>query len=180
MAIRRNMTSTLETLLHDFDGNSVSMLSEARAKCSKQPGYLDELVRLCAHPQAEISNGATWILKAEVDDGFRLDTQHVDTIARALKHLSSWQAHLHICQAIDGFLLTESQVNSFIDWASSLADHPRPFVRAWALHVVVCLGMQFDRFRHLPQQALDRAKDDRAASVRARARNLIKKFGLAQ
>lgn len=169
------MSSRLENQLRDFDGVAVSILSEARVHCRDMPEYFDELVTLCFDPQSAVANGATWILKAETEDGIRLAPELVERIARSLDRVQSWQAKLHICQSVEGFQPTADQADRFFAWATSLADHPRPFLRAWSLHVRVVLGLKFEKHLRAAQIALAAADDDKAASVRARARQLRKR-----
>ena len=65
-------TGQLEQYLADYDGKAVSLLSEARAVCQTAPEYLEELVSLCVDPRPFVSDGATWLLKAELEDGLAL------------------------------------------------------------------------------------------------------------
>ncbi len=162
----------LETSLQEFDGVAVSVLSETRAAHRDRPGFVDEIVRLCADQRSSISHGAAWILKAEADDGARFGTRVTGALVEQLENISAWQSQLAICQSVTAFDFDAADAASFCTWASSLANHPRPFLRAWSLHARVILGV---RLRH-PKAALlndiEAATQDDAASVRARARNL--------
>ena len=170
------MTSDLERHLLEFDGVAVTILSEARAACRDAPGYSDDLIRLCCDPRAGIAAGATWILKAEADDGARFDATTITPLMTALGSLPSWQASLHVCQAAEALQLSPEQAGAFFDWAASLTDHARPFLRAWSLHAMVITALSFDSYRDAAEAALAAADDDPAASVRARARKLGKRL----
>jgi len=167
--------STIEDHLEAFDGVAISVLSEARAAFRDTDGYLEDLFRLCGDPRANICVGATWMLKAEADAGGRFATELTDRLVQVLDLIPSWQAKLHICQAIDAFDLTEDQARTVFTWSASLADHEKPFLRAWSLHAAVRLGLKFEELRPASEAALESAHQDPAASVRARARNLRKK-----
>ena len=166
------MTSKLKNLIQNFDGVAVSILSEARTVCQSEPDYLDDLTALCFASSPTVSNGATWILKAELESSSELPPELTNRIVTSLGKLQSWQAKLHLCQSEDRLRLTEDQANLFIEWARTLAEHRRPFVRAWSLHARVVIGRKFEKHRQDAADALNAAKCDPAASVRARARNL--------
>ena len=168
------MTYLLRPYLEDFDGVAISILSEARATAREKNGYLEELVALCSDPDPKISDGAAWILKAEADDGMRFQSTLIAPLIGTLEDIPSWQAKLTICQSVEAFELTATQANTFITWASTLADHERPFLRAWSLHARIIIATQFEKYRKAALSALEVAENDDAASVRARARNLRK------
>lgn len=170
------MTSDLEQHLQAFDGVAVSILSEARFACRDAPGYVDELMRLCLDPRPHIAEGATWILKAEADDGAQFEPEAIEHLVSALDALASWQAELHICQSAEALMFTPNQARVFFDWAASREDHRRPFLRAWSLHAMVTTALRFDGFRSASETALSSADRDEAASVRARARALRKRL----
>ena len=166
------MSLELEDRLLDFDGNAVSILSEARSSCHDIPGYFNELFRLCIDRRPNVSIGATWILKTEADEGAGFDTELTDQLLEALDEISSWQAKLHILQSVEAFEFNANNARQFFDWATLLTDHSRPFLRAWSLHALVMVGLKFQEFRHESRRALAVAEEDSAASVRARARRL--------
>lgn len=166
------MTSDLERHLQEFDGVAVSTLREARSACRENLGYFEELIRLSRDPRPNIADGATWILKAEADDGARLEPETIEPLVSSLHTLTSWQAKLHICQSVEALMLTPAQAGLFFDWAASLADHRRPFLRSWSLNAMVIIALRFDAFRSAAETALSTADHDKAASVRARARKL--------
>jgi len=162
----------LRARLEEFDGVAVSMLSEARTNCRKHAGFLDDLITLSFDPDARVADGATWILKAELEDGAKLLPDQTERLVSSLGALTSWQSLLHVFQMIERVPLDESQAGRVVRWARSHAGHKRPFVRAWSLHAVVVLGRTFPKFRPDAEAALERGEADPAASVRARARRL--------
>ena len=168
--------SRLEHRLLEFDGVAVSILSEARMACREESGFHEELLALCFDERSAVADGATWILKAELEDGWELPSDLTDYLAASLRKLHSWQAILHVCQVVEYLLLTPAQASLLMKWVRRQAGHSRPFVRAWALHARVALGRRFKEHHDEAEQALARAEKDTAASVRARARNLRKTF----
>ncbi|WP_371224356.1 hypothetical protein [Roseovarius sp. 2305UL8-3] len=164
--------SQLETYLREFDGVAVSALSEARVAFRDAEGYLDEVIALCGHEEQLLSQGATWILKAELEDGAKLSPQQVSRVMAVLQKVTAWQAALHLCQCLDRLDLDPNQAQATIAWASSYSGHPRPFLRAWSLHVQVMLGCRVKTAWPHVRTVLEEAEHDTAASVRARARKL--------
>ncbi|MDW3223319.1 MAG: hypothetical protein R8G34_10595 [Paracoccaceae bacterium] len=170
------MRSELERRLQEYDGVAVSILSEAKTAYRSIPGYFEALLRLTGEPRQHTSEAASWLIKAEADDGTQFDIEFTDQLSQVLHDIHPWQAKLHILQSIESFELERAQAQRFFDWATSLADHPRPFLRAWSLHTRVVIGSQFADFRHKAKMALTAAGSDSAASVRARARKLSQQF----
>ncbi|MEM8950998.1 MAG: hypothetical protein AAGA21_20025 [Pseudomonadota bacterium] len=121
-----------------------------------------------------MSIGATWIIKAELEEGATLSPALTERLIGSLNRLKAWQAMLHVCQIVDDLQLDADQAGRMTDWAKSLAGHSRPFLRAWSVHVRVALGRRFEDYQHEVDVALAAAERDLAASVRARARQLKK------
>ena len=91
-----NEKKRLENELKKFDGVAVSLLSEARIKCRDTPDYFDELIRLSFDPRETISAGATWIIKAELEEGGTLKLNQIEKIVALLNNEMPWQSMLHI------------------------------------------------------------------------------------
>jgi hypothetical protein len=164
--------SLLKDRLEDAAGTSVTLLSEARSAFRGDPEFLNTLTACCLDPDPAVSAGATWILKAELEDGTRLPPPLAVQLVRGLDRLTAWQAMLHICQCTDYLDLARPEARSLCLWAEPLTGHKRPFVRAWALHARVTMGLRHAALMPLAEAALAQAADDPAASVRARARKL--------
>ena len=91
-----NEKNRLENELKKFDGVAVSLLSEARIKCRDTPDYFDELIRLSFDQRETISAGATWIIKAELEEGGTLKLNQIEKIVALLNNEMPWQSMLHI------------------------------------------------------------------------------------
>ena len=158
--------------LLEFDGAAVSVLSEARADCRGHDRFFEDLIALSADPCGSVADGATWILKAELEDGAELTPQLAEVLVSALDRLTSWQSVLHVFQIIDKVRLNEAQAGRVIQRAKSFTVDKRPFLRAWSMHAIVVLGRAFVQYQHEAETALKQGEADKAASVRARARQL--------
>ena len=91
--------SKIKKAIENFDGVAVSILSEARVKFCDNPGYVDELVRLSFDKRTNISMGASWILKAELEEGETLTVDQTEKIISSLNSNLPWQTMLHLCQS---------------------------------------------------------------------------------
>ncbi|WP_298845284.1 hypothetical protein [uncultured Roseobacter sp.] len=164
----------LRTELAEYDGRDTSTLSEITRRHRDQPGFLTALVALAPDQDTTISDGATWILRAELEAGRTLSPRSVRTLTKVLPRITAWQAQLHICQSIGCIDIPAALVPALGHWLRARLDAPRPFLRAWALDALVGLYGNTPEIRSL----LDQMESDSAASVRARVRNLRRRAGV--
>jgi len=158
----------LATAIRESEGRSTTLLSEAAHRYRNEPGYLDALVLLSAQPERDVSDGATWMLKAALQEGRRLSEEQLTTLLAALPAIEAWQAQLHLCQSIAMLGVPKPCRTRLAAWLRDRLDAPRPFLRAWALDALCHLEGKTEETLSL----LDRMSADKAASVRARARAL--------
>ncbi|NRB05772.1 MAG: hypothetical protein HRU30_21215 [Rhodobacteraceae bacterium] len=164
--------SDLENRLLEFDGVAVTILSEAREACGEMADYWPELVRLSPSSEGHISAAATWIIKAELEDGATPPAPALANLISALSDISAWQAQLHLCQCLHLASLSTDQARAAAKWATGFAIHKRPFLRAWSLNLRAALGVNHAVLAKDGQKARETALADTAASVRARARHM--------
>lgn len=166
----------LRSVLSQFDGKNISILTEIQRNHQQDPAYLADLVTFLSEKTPYLSAGASWILKAEVINAEILSDDLCAKLIKALPDIQDWQTALHLLQLMDKLSLTEAQIIIIIQWAQIYQQHQRPFLRAWSLHIIVQLGCQIPDL--LPKNdlvdAINAAGQDPAASVRARARQLQK------
>lgn len=167
------MLSELKDRLAAYDGKLVDPLTQTRGACGEMPGYRTALVTLCSDPQSTVAEGASWLLKADLEDGVRLDAEQTEALSQLLAEVPPWQAQLHLCQMIDKLDLTGTQAERFMLWATGLEQAGRrPLLRAWRAHLMVVIGATFAAHRAVAEDVLNAAEQDKAASVRARAKHL--------
>ncbi len=164
--------SKLLKVLSAFDGKAISILSEAQAKYGEASTFLSELIELTASQEPNVSDGATWLIKANLEQGTRLTTVQTRNLIKNLEHVTTWQAQLHLCQSFDYLTIAGAQASSIADWLTPLLKHKRPFIRAWSMNAFHILADQHKKFSRQAKAALAEAEKDPAASVRARARNV--------
>lgn len=159
--------------LAQYDGRNPAILSEVSERHRTRQGFLSELIVLAPDDEAVISEAATWILKAEIEDGQALAPHCVEQLILCLNGVTAWQAQLHICQSIGKIDVPHGLVLDLSQWLETLLVAPRPFLRAWALDALCQLQGSSPETNAL----LAQMETDDAASVRARVRNLRRKFG---
>lgn len=160
----------LEEVLGRCDGKATDVLAEIRATFGSQKTFLSELVPLAAHKDAIVSDGATWLIKAVLDDGGRLTDSETEALLGRLDAITSWQAQLHICQSVRHLAVPKHLASTCADWFEALRKSNRPFLRAWSMDALQELASQDVEFAGRAAAALQAAEQDPAASVRARAR----------
>lgn len=158
--------SVLRECFAAYDGRSPALLSETADRFRDREGFLQAVLLLVADEHRMISEGATWVLKSELEKGACLDRALTARLIADLDKLTAWQAKLHICQIVGHFVVPEGDRETLRRWLIGLLDADRPFLRAWAL----------DGLCTLPdtpvEMFLDRLEQDDAASVRARVRKI--------
>ena len=156
----------LRQALDSFDGNAVSMLSEIDAQFSGSEHYGSAVIALIGDEAPLIQRGASWLLHHG-----RLTPQDVASrrLAEQLGVVTDWQAALHLLQ-FAATADTDLPPQSWAPFAKSYLDHKRPFLRAWSMAALCRLAETATSLRPDAKRAHQAALEDKAASVRARAR----------
>lgn len=161
--------------LAEYDGRSPTILSEISVRHRDKAGFQSDLVDLVLDEVPTIAEGATWMLKADLEQGCVLSPQDIERLASQVSGVKTWQTQLHICQSIR-YLKVPKQVEQNIEnWLTKLLDTRRPFLRAWSVDAYCRL---LGGNSHKTKSLLERMEKDEAASVRARVRNLKHEFGV--
>lgn len=162
---------TLEQALRAFDGKATTILTETRAAFGDSETYLSDLIRLVAHDEPRIGDGATWLIKAHLDHGGRLTPRQTEDLIGHLGIAPSWQSQLHLCQLIRHLEVSALLADACADALMPLLQHDRPFLRAWSMDALQHVASRNPKLAARAAKALAAAESDPAASVRARARN---------
>ena len=160
----------LREALGNFDGKAVSMLSEIRAEFGGRKAFVAELVDLAADDDPAVSDGATWLIKNQLEEGVRLTATQMKTLLDRLDAITTWQAQLHLCQSVRYLDVPARRSGALADWLEHLLHGDRPFLRAWSMDALQRLAARNAELKKRASAALDAAERDPKASVRARAR----------
>ena len=136
------------------------------------------LVELCSDDDANTQIGASWLLRARLE---QLDATDVDIgpgfVAELAAHLPAirepW-ARQHVCQCLGVLVIPAPHAPEFTTFLRAAADAEPKFLRAWGLDGFVRLSWQHPELAAEASERLRSAEEDEAASVRARARNLLR------
>lgn len=150
-------TATLEALLSEgaVDGMAVQHL------VNRIPSY-----------DANAEVGATWLLLEALKSGSRFNAPTQAACLDAMTQLKRWESKLHMARAVEFLALSDAQAESVSEILRSWASDSAAFLRAWSVTALVQLAKRHPALETAADAALARAKNDPAASVRARLRRL--------
>lgn len=157
-----------------FDGTHVEPLREAADATEATPAVIDRLIDVGFGGEQNPQIAATWLLKHCLDRGFVLTDAQNGAIADGLGRLTDWQAQLHLAQSFRRLRCTDEQAARVVEVLKAWFRSDRKFLRAWACDALWQLGKRHEGVRDTAFETLLAAEADPAASVRARARNLLK------
>ena len=144
----------LHATLAAWDGKRTDTLRALAGQLTEEDR--PALLRACRSNDELTARAASWVLKACYEAGMDI-AYPADMLSDELH----WEVALHLLQS-----LQHVAVDIPPELVGRYLDHKKPMVRAWALDAYVRLGA-LDA-----ADVLQRAQEDPAASVRARARNL--------
>lgn len=162
----------MKQVLSAYDGKAISLLTELAVRVHLRPDYMMTLIALMGRGEGHVSDGATYLIKRALEEGAHLDDDQMDALLANLPALSAWQAILHMCQSVRLLTLMDEHADPLAEWLAGHLDHARPFIRAWSVDGLCHIGERFPAHHARAFAALEAARADDAASVRARVRNL--------
>ncbi|MEM9234829.1 MAG: hypothetical protein AAGA69_11420 [Pseudomonadota bacterium] len=169
------MSSTADRILEaiaKYDGKHTVALASSFATLSGENDFVATLLDLTLSDTARQREASSWMILQAARQGHNLTTTEYRNLEGVLDHCTDWPSQLHICQIIALSAPPEELCDSFVDWLTPLLSHGRPFLRAWSLSALARIASSCSRHRDTAKIALSEATEDKAASVRARARRL--------
>lgn len=152
--------SRLRTALMAFDGVHTAPLVAAKDVARAD---LDGLVALC--DDADCAVAATWVVKALAEEGVAVDLRGV---IATLGRQTHWAAQLHVLQSVRFAPDAVENVEDIRD----LLNAKKALVRVWALDAFVRVADLRADLREEARALVSAALAGKAASLRARARDL--------
>lgn len=169
------METTISDLRLDllaFDGRNLTALKEIAARHDGDLGYVDGLVALADITDRQVSHGATWLVKAYLEEGGEVTKSQSRMLISKLETVENWASQLHLCQVVRYLRPSAQEAEAIVRWLWPLLSHDRPFLRAWSLDALCHIAADYFAYADRAEEALNSASGDPAASVRARAKNL--------
>lgn len=166
--------SELKAALEVRVGTSHKQMLEAiRDRFEPTPAVLREAVDLAADADDLTATGATWVLRAWVENGAAFGPRLVQRLANRLGKIGCHWAQLHVCQTMRSLRVPAAQAPKFAAFFLAGLSAKRPLVRGWAMDGLFRLACEHDEYEPAASAALQQALGDRAGSVRARARLIL-------
>jgi hypothetical protein len=159
--------------LKQWDGKSADAIGSIYRSACDSPGFEDELIRLLQREDCQ--TGASWCLKAWLEQNHGLDQTQSDAILDSLPHLDDWQSKLHVLQCLPYLKISAKTKGTVEHFLRQNLSAENKFVRAWCYNGCYELACDYPEYRQQAQQFFDMAMRDEAASVKARIRKLQKK-----
>ena len=164
---------SLKQEILEWDGKSIDDIKKIFEAFKAHANFIDSITVLILERDSQ--NGATWLLKAWLESGNKLNQKQIDVIYNALKCLQHWVAKLHVLQCIPYLPIVKSERKSVELFLRITLTDPNKFVRAWSYNGFYELASQHSEYIDETKRFFEMAMVDEAASVKARIRNIMKK-----
>lgn len=161
----------LEIKILSCDGKSAHTMADIFKVHHHDINFIDILVKLLEVPESQIC--VTWLLKAYVENGQVISARHSSVIIEQLNTLSDWEAKLHILQCMPDLIIQESNKSTVEQFLRSTLKDKNKFLRAWSYNGFFVLARQFPEYEKETRQLFDLARQNEAASVKARIRSIM-------
>lgn len=162
----------LRSRLTAFDGKAVSILSEIAVSFEKTPDLMRGLITLTGDSDPMIQRGASWIVLDRMKAGIPLSQPNWRKLTEMLDKITDWMAVLHVLQSLEQQDPPKNCAPPLARFSARYLDHPRAFLRAWAMSAIHTLSTQDQTLTIQAKRAVAAGLEDPGASVRARARKL--------
>lgn len=162
--------------LRRFDGKHSEPLVSVADDIISSGGRFDELLAIAEQDDVKLQVAATWVLKRCCGNGISFGPQTTNGLIELLSRVSHWEAQLHLLQIIPSLTIPPDKISKLWRTLIELTDDPNNFVRAWSYNLLAEIGNQQSRRRKKVLELLESAEQDKAASVRARIRQIRKRL----
>jgi len=165
--------------LRQFDGKRTVDLERLSDSLPRSDDTVARLLALAEHDEMTVQVGATWILKRWLEEGGPHVERSAVHLVQLLTHATHWQARLHLLQMLASLCVPVESLSVLAKELSGLLMDDNKFVRAWALSTLANVANQNDALRQKVISMMKNAGNDDAASVRARVRQIQKRYSWA-
>lgn len=162
--------------LRKFDGKRTAELERLSDSMPRNDDSVAQLLALAEHDDTTVQVGSTWILKRWLEEGVCQVEKAAATFVQLLKHATYWEVRLHLLQMLVSLRVPARTVPRLTTLLPNLLVDDNKFVRAWALSVLAGIADQRESMREEVLSTIQVAANDDAASVRARVRQIQKRY----
>ena len=163
----------IERKIAKWDGKSAGYIKAVYASHKEDNHFPIKILSMLEHAPLEL--GATWLLKAWLESGNRLDSKQVKKVYRSLSNFEHWGARLHVLQSMPFMPIGRPECEKVYNFLKNNLSDTNKFVRAWTYNGFYELARQYPEYVDKTKKYFELAMKDEAASVKARIRNLLKK-----
>lgn len=162
--------------LQDFDGKRTGVLEQLDASLPRDDSSATQLLEIAKHPNTNLQVAATWILKRWSEDGDPHIEDAAASLVELLKNAVHWEVRLHLLQMLSRTRIPSTSLSILKKELQCLMADKNKLVRAWSIGVYVAAADQNDALRAGAIAILEKTDLDEAASVRARIRQIRKRY----
>jgi hypothetical protein len=162
--------------IQDFDGKRTAVLERLNATLPRNGSSMAQLLAVAEHDDTKLQVGATWILKRWFEDGDPQIERFVANLVQILKSASYWEVRLHLLQILASVCIPARSLSMLKKVLHNLLTDENKSVRAWAMSVFATIADQNESLRREARSLLQNAEHDQAAAVRARVRQIRKRY----
>ncbi|MEJ2622173.1 MAG: hypothetical protein P8163_18560 [Candidatus Thiodiazotropha sp.] len=163
----------IEHEIASWNGKSAADIKAIYGAHNRDNNFADTIIALSFTKACE--KGATWLLKAWLEAGNKLEKPQIAKIYGSLEQLEHWEAKLHVLQSIPFMTIAAAQSSNVYNFLRHTLTDQNKFVRAWAYNGIYELSRQHSKYIDETKQYFEMAMRDEAPSVKARIRNIMKK-----
>jgi len=162
----------IEQAILDWDGKSADDIQAVFKTYAKRSGFINKIVDLSLEPVYE--RGSTWLIKAWLESGNKLDPSQISKVYASLNKLEDWQAKLHVLQSIPYMPISNADSKKVHRFLINSLSNENKFVRAWSYNGLHELSKIHTHYLEEANMFFKLAMRDEAPSVKARIRNILK------
>ena len=159
--------------LSRFDGKSIAELKSIKVAREHSSELLGELVDITGDEDENMQIGATWLLRAYLEEGARLSAGQLSRLVATLPVMSDGFARLHICQVMREIDVPPGHAEAFAGFFRACSESENTFLRAWATDGFWRLADQHPQYEAEARALIEKSLSDAKASGRARARKVL-------
>ena len=160
--------------LESFDGKHTDVLERILSRHRPTNSLIEGLVLLVADQEPNIQTGATWLLKRLAEKHVQFKQAHLIALFGSLSELTHWLSKLQVCQMLPYLMIPKESESSLIWFLERNLYDENKFLRAWSYNGFYELARQHNEYIDYAIEQLERGETDKAASVKARIRNIQK------
>lgn len=175
---RKFIVNLIELLreLGEFDGKRTSELERLSVSMARSDDSVAQLLAVAEHEDTTLQVGATWILKRWLEEGVPQVEKSAADLVQLLNRVTYWQVQLHLLQMLASIRVPAKSLSMLKKRLPGLLIDDNKFVRAWSLSLLAEIADQSEALRQDVISRIQAAENDDAAAVRARIRQIRKRY----